>query len=140
MEGKLLTFDINEELKKCITIEDLMGKNGLVKRMVKEMTEKLLDDRSVEYAVVELIVDILNVNHLGAESIMGLPVGCKLLRSSEELLVSNDQVIRACRIHTDIGELLAHDRRDVFGATTAGHEILPHAGECILECNRVSDG
>lgn len=44
MDTNLLTFDITKELEKCKTIEDLMGRNGLVKRMVKEMTEKLLEE------------------------------------------------------------------------------------------------
>lgn len=43
MESNLLTFDITKELERCKTIEDLMGRNGVVKRMVKEMTEKLLE-------------------------------------------------------------------------------------------------
>lgn len=49
MDGNLLTFDITKELEKCKTIEDLMGKNGVMKRMVKEMTERLLESEMNEH-------------------------------------------------------------------------------------------
>jgi len=38
-----LSFDILEELGKCKTIEDISGKDGLLKRMLKEMTEQILE-------------------------------------------------------------------------------------------------
>ncbi|KJJ83589.1 ISCpe3, transposase [Candidatus Omnitrophus magneticus] len=38
-----ISFNIDEELKKCKTIEELTGKNGLFKRMLKEITEQILD-------------------------------------------------------------------------------------------------
>lgn len=38
-----LTFNVEEELEKCKTMEDVTGKNGLLKKMLKEMTEQLLE-------------------------------------------------------------------------------------------------
>nr|MBA3238822.1 transposase [Parachlamydiaceae bacterium] len=41
------TFDFNEELKKCKTIEDLTGPNGLIKRlggMIEKMLEAEMDE------------------------------------------------------------------------------------------------
>ena len=38
-----LSFDVEEELSKCKTLEDISGKNGLLKRMLKDMTEQILD-------------------------------------------------------------------------------------------------
>lgn len=38
-----LNFNFEEELNKCKTIEDLTGKNGLVKKMIKNMMEHLLE-------------------------------------------------------------------------------------------------
>ena len=38
-----LTFDVEEALRQCKTLEDISGKNGLLKRMLKEMTEQILE-------------------------------------------------------------------------------------------------
>lgn len=37
------TIDVNEELKKCKTLEDLTGPNGLLKRLLGGMIEKMLE-------------------------------------------------------------------------------------------------
>lgn len=37
-----LTFDVQEALGQCKTLEDISGKNGLLKRMLKDMTEQIL--------------------------------------------------------------------------------------------------
>ena len=34
-------FDYKTEVKKCKTIDDVMGKNGLIQRLVKDVLEKL---------------------------------------------------------------------------------------------------
>jgi transposase-like protein len=36
-------FDYNEEVKKCKTIDDVMGKNGLIQRLVKDVLENILE-------------------------------------------------------------------------------------------------
>ena len=36
-------IDLNAELAKCKTIEDLTGSNGLIKRLLGGMIEKMLD-------------------------------------------------------------------------------------------------
>ncbi len=36
-------INIDEELKKCRTMDDLMGKNGLLQRLVGPMVERLLE-------------------------------------------------------------------------------------------------
>ncbi len=36
-------FDLNEELKKCRTIADLTGKDGLFKKLLKQMIEGALE-------------------------------------------------------------------------------------------------
>ena len=41
-----LTFDVEEALNQCKTLEDISGKNGLLKRMLKEMTEQILRGRA----------------------------------------------------------------------------------------------
>ena len=41
--------NIQEDLKKCRTIEDLMGKNGLLKRLSKQMIEELLENEMKEH-------------------------------------------------------------------------------------------
>ena len=38
-----LSFDVEEALSQCKTLEDISGKNGLLKRMLKEMTEQVLE-------------------------------------------------------------------------------------------------
>ncbi|MEI7482927.1 MAG: IS256 family transposase [Elusimicrobiota bacterium] len=38
-----VSFNIQEEMAKCKTMEDIAGKNGLLKRMLKEMTEQMLE-------------------------------------------------------------------------------------------------
>jgi len=38
-----LTFDVEEALSQCKTLEDISGKNGLLKRMLKDMTEQILE-------------------------------------------------------------------------------------------------
>ena len=37
-----LSFDVEEALSQCKTLEDISGKDGLLKRMLKEMTEQIL--------------------------------------------------------------------------------------------------
>ena len=39
-----LSFDLQAEMAKCRNMEDMLGKNGLFKRMLKEMTEQMLED------------------------------------------------------------------------------------------------
>lgn len=34
-----LSFDVEEALSQCKTLEDISGKNGLLKRMLKEISE-----------------------------------------------------------------------------------------------------
>lgn len=36
-------FNYNEEIKKCKTIDDVMGKNGLIQRLVKDVLENILE-------------------------------------------------------------------------------------------------
>ena len=38
-----LSFNIQEEMAKCKSMDDIAGKNGLLKRMLKEMTEQMLE-------------------------------------------------------------------------------------------------
>ncbi len=38
-----LSFDLQEEMSKCKSMEDLTGKNGLFKRMLKEAAEQMLE-------------------------------------------------------------------------------------------------
>ena len=42
-------IDLNEELKKCKTINDLTGKNGLFKKLMKEMIEGIFDQEMEDY-------------------------------------------------------------------------------------------
>ena len=44
-----LTFDVEEALSHCKTLEDISGKNGLLKRMLKEMTEQILEAELSEH-------------------------------------------------------------------------------------------
>lgn len=36
-------LDYNEEVRKCRTIDDVIGKNGLIQRLVKDVIENILD-------------------------------------------------------------------------------------------------
>ena len=38
-----INFDYNEEVKKCKTIDDVIGKNGLVQRLIKDVLENILE-------------------------------------------------------------------------------------------------
>ena len=38
-----LSFDVEEALSRCKTLEDISGKDGLLKRMLKDMTEQILE-------------------------------------------------------------------------------------------------
>lgn len=42
-------FDYNEEVKKCKTIDDVMGKNGLIQRLVKDVLENILEGEMEEH-------------------------------------------------------------------------------------------
>ena len=44
-----LSFDVQEELIKCKTLEDISGKNGLLKRMLKDMTEQILEAEMTDH-------------------------------------------------------------------------------------------
>jgi putative transposase len=44
-----LTFDVEEALSQCKTLEDISGKNGLLKRMLKEMTEQILETELTDH-------------------------------------------------------------------------------------------
>lgn len=47
--GPIDLSNIQEDLKKCRTIEDLMGKNGLLKRLSKQMIEEMLETEMNEH-------------------------------------------------------------------------------------------
>ena len=38
-----INFDYNEEMKKCKTIDDVIGKDGLVQRLIKDVLENILE-------------------------------------------------------------------------------------------------
>ena len=42
-------FDYNEEVKKCKTIDDVMGKNGLIQKLVKDVLENILEGEMEEH-------------------------------------------------------------------------------------------
>ena len=42
-------FNYNEEVKKCKTIDDVLGKNGLVQRLVKDVLENILESEMDEH-------------------------------------------------------------------------------------------
>lgn len=42
-------FDLAAELKYCKTAEDLLGKNGLIKRLTKSLLEKILDEEMSQH-------------------------------------------------------------------------------------------
>lgn len=44
-----LTFDVQEALSQCKTLEDISGKNGLLKRMLKDMTEQILEAEMADH-------------------------------------------------------------------------------------------
>ena len=44
-----LTFDVEEGLRQCKTLEDISGKDGLLKRMLKEMTEQILEAEMTDH-------------------------------------------------------------------------------------------
>jgi transposase-like protein len=44
-----LSFDVQEELGKCKTLEDISGKNDLLKRMLKDMTEQILEAEMTDH-------------------------------------------------------------------------------------------
>lgn len=42
-------FDYNEEVKKCKTIDDVMGKTRLIQRLVKDVLENILEGEMEEH-------------------------------------------------------------------------------------------
>lgn len=44
-----INFDYNSEVKKCKTIDDVLGKNGLVQRLVKDILENILEAEMDEH-------------------------------------------------------------------------------------------
>ena len=44
-----INFDYNSEVKKCKTIDDVLGKNGLVKKLVKDVLENILEAEMDEH-------------------------------------------------------------------------------------------
>lgn len=42
-------FDYNEEVKKCKSIDDVMGKNGLIQRLIKDVLENILEAEMDEH-------------------------------------------------------------------------------------------
>lgn len=51
-----INFDYNSEIKKCKTIDDVLGKNGLVQRLVKDVLENILEAGLVLQAYIGNIV------------------------------------------------------------------------------------
>lgn len=43
------SLDYNAEVKKCKTIDDVLGKNGLVQRLVKDVLENILEGEMDEH-------------------------------------------------------------------------------------------
>ena len=48
-DSNILSFNIEDELKKVKTMKDLVGRDGLLKRMVKEMSEQLMEAEMSEH-------------------------------------------------------------------------------------------
>ena len=46
-----INFDYNEEVKKCKTIDDVIGKDGLVQRLIKDVLENILEVEMGEHLV-----------------------------------------------------------------------------------------
>lgn len=44
-----INFDYNSEVKKCKTIDDVLGKNGLVQRLIKDVLDNILDAEMDEH-------------------------------------------------------------------------------------------
>ena len=44
-----INFDYNSEIKKCKTIDDVLGKNGLVQKLVKDVLENILEAEMDEH-------------------------------------------------------------------------------------------
>ena len=44
-----INFDYNSEIKKCKTLDDVLGKNGLVQRLVKDVLENILEAEMDEH-------------------------------------------------------------------------------------------
>lgn len=44
-----INFDYNDEVKKCKTIDDVLGKNGLVQKLVKDVLENILEAEMDEH-------------------------------------------------------------------------------------------
>lgn len=44
-----INFDYNEEIKRCKTIDDVLGKNGLVQKLVKDVLENILEAEMDEH-------------------------------------------------------------------------------------------
>ena len=44
-----INFDYNSEIKKCKTIDDVLGKNGLVQRLIKDVLENILEAEMDEH-------------------------------------------------------------------------------------------
>ena len=44
-----INFDYNSEVKKCKTIDDVLGKNGLVQRLIKDVLENILEAEMDEH-------------------------------------------------------------------------------------------
>jgi transposase-like protein len=44
-----LSFDVQEALGQCKTLEDISGKNGSLKRMLKDMTEQILEAEMTDH-------------------------------------------------------------------------------------------
>lgn len=44
-----INFDYNEEVKRCRTIDDVLGKNGLVQKLVKDVLENILEAEMDEH-------------------------------------------------------------------------------------------
>ena len=44
-----INFDYNSEVKRCKTIDDVLGKNGLVRRLVKDVLENILEAEMDEH-------------------------------------------------------------------------------------------
>ena len=44
-----INFDYNTEVKKCKTIDDVLGKNGLVQKLVKDVLENIFEAEMDEH-------------------------------------------------------------------------------------------
>ena len=101
------------------------------------MFQERSDLGGIQCSVVELVINILNVDHLCPNRVANLPVRCQLLSGVDEILVRDYNVVSALQIGPNVFERLLLKRRNGNNTRAGNDDVLARCSHCVCELKRV---